>query len=981
VSERPARPRVLIEDWLPIRELGIESRRESAPIPGQFPKLKTLHVWWARRPLAAAAGTILGSLLPAWSEELRQVFDDPRTATETAYRTWVLRLCGVWGDPVAARKVLAQANEAGRRLSGNGYGYSQAYKNSPTSRDLLLLHRILSWTWGGLPRVTDPTAGGGSIPYEAIRYGLPVNANDLNPVAASVLRAGVEVPARGGAGLKPELEKWGEELVQRCRTRLGQFFQLEDGRERVVAYIFARTVICPRNNKPTPLSPNWWLSKEKGDEWAVRVRTERDGAKLALPEFEILRAKEAIASDPDKATVSGGNGISVWDGLPIDGEYIKREAQAGRLGTLLYAVAVRYPAAPGGRTRFVRAFRPPTALDLQGLASAEAEVRRLLPTWLATGVVPSEEIPAGNDKRPQQYGMTRWIDLFSPRQLLVHATFVEEHHRIATELAEALGEGGGSTVAAMLGLMQGKAVNWDSILSSWDGSRSKIRSVFERHDLAFKWTFAEFEGAWELFPWCLEQLLDAYDELVALSRPGLRPYPVGPGTWSDPGDPAALEHPVPGPVTVTRGSAARLGVPSSSQTLVCIDPPYYDNVMYGELSDFFGVWEQHTVGAAWPDLMPGGLADTANEAVANVARFESFGRRKKELAHADYQAKMGAIFAECRRILRPDGVLTVMFTHKRAEAWDTLGTALMEAGFEIAASWPVNTESEQSLHLAKKNGASSTVMLVCRRRGEEPARETVFFEDLTGEIRAAAREAAARFAADGIAGVDLLLATYGPVLSVLSAAWPVYSAEADATGNARLLRPEEALDVAREELVQARRRALVGREVTFDAPTDFWLLAWELFQAEEFPYDEARRLALAIGGQDPEGLARAGLLTKRAGTVVLRPPADRRRQVLGPVRDGHLEGLALVDVLHAVLATAELDGLAAAKALMDRLALTGDARFVALVQGAVNALPRARKADKLIRQEAALLDALVTAYLPTVRLPGEEAAATLFDPD
>jgi adenine-specific DNA methylase len=414
---------------------------------------------------------------------------------------------------------------------------------------------------------------------------------------------------------------------------------------------------------------------------------------------------------------------------------------------------------------------------------------------------------------------------------------------------------------------------------------------------------------------------------------------------------------------------------------VCIDPPYYDNVMYGELSDYFGVWEQHTIGKVWPDLMPGGLADTTNEAVTNVARFESFGRRKRELANADYQAKMQGIFAECHRILRTDGVLTVMFTHKKAEAWDTLGMALMEAGFEIVASWPVNTESEQSLHQAKKNSAASTIMLVCRQRPSRSDDHQVFFEDLIPEIKSAAREAIARFEASGIGGVDLLLSTYGPVLSVISSVWPVFSSEADSDGNARLLRPEEALNVAREELVQARRRALVGRQVTFDPVTDFWLIAWEMFQAEEFPYDEARRLALAVGGQDPEGLSAIGILAKKAGTVVLQTPAERRRRILRPVQDGHLEDRPLIDVLHAVLVTAELDGLPAAKALMDRLELTTNQRFLALAQGAVNALPRSKKKGELIRPEARVLDAIATAYLPSVHIPEDEPLATLFDPN
>jgi adenine-specific DNA methylase len=873
------------------------------------------------------------------------------------------------------------ATEQGKVLGAAAYGYKPAWKNSPTPNDLQLLHRILERTWGELPNVADPTAGGGTIPYEAARYGLPSTANDLNAVAASILRAGIETTARYGPGLKPHLEKWGGNLVERCTDRLLPFFKLPDNSTNN-SYIFARTIACPRTGKLTPLSPNWWLSKERGAEWAIQIVTHRDGTELDAPEFDVLEGRNAVDSDPDQGTVSGGDGISIWDGLPIDGDYIKTEARAQRLGSILYAVAVSYPTPSGSRARSIRGFRAPTKIDLDALAAAETETARLLPTWLAKGIVPMEEVPDGNDKRPQQYGMTRWIDMFSPRQLLVHATFVEEFQRLVPEIKDELGEEEGSSVAALLALMQGKALNYNARQAIWDYTgRNKIAQVFSMHGFPLKWNHAEFEGARELFPWCLSQIVDSYSGIAELYIPSRESYTWTNGVIIPPGVKTDLAHPVPGPISVTRGSAATLDVETNSQVLVCIDPPYYDNVMYGELSDFFGVWEQHTVGMVWPDLMPGGLADTTNEAVTNLARFESFGSRKKELANADYQAKMQGIFAECHRILRTDGVLTVMFTHKKAAAWDTLGMALMEAGFEIVASWPVNTESEQSLHQAKKNSAASTIMLVCRQRPDHSGGHQVFFEDLIPDIKAAARDAITHFEASGIRGVDLLLSTYGPVLSVISSVWPVFSSEADSDGNARLLRPEEALNVAREELVQARRRALVGRQVTFDPVTDFWLIAWEMFQAEEFPYDEARRLALAVGGQDPEGLSAIGILAKKAGTVVLQTPAERRRRILRPVQDGHLEDRPLIDVLHAVLVTAELDGLPAAKALMDRLELTTDQRFLALAQGAVNALPRSKKKGELIRPEARVLDAIATAYLPSVHIPEDEPTATLFDPN
>ncbi|MHB8330699.1 MAG: DUF1156 domain-containing protein, partial [Candidatus Dormibacteria bacterium] len=333
------RPRVLIEDWLPITELGIESRREAAPIPGQFPKLKTLHVWWARRPLAASAGAVLGSVMPAWTPGLAGQFPDATDlGSQDQYQAWFLRLCGILGDPIAAKVRIADATARGKTLGAQAYGYKQAFKYSPTTSDLDLLHRLLMNTWGAIPSVLDPTAGGGSIPYESIRYGLPTTANDLNPVAASILRAGVQIPAEFGDDLRGDLQRWGQVLTSRVQARLTPYFQIPDTSNNN-SYLFARTVACPRTGKPVPLAPNWWLSKQSGKEAAVRLITERDGLALDQAKFEIVTGKAARAANPDRGTVAGGDAISPWDNIVIDGDYIKAEAQAGRMGSQLYAVA------------------------------------------------------------------------------------------------------------------------------------------------------------------------------------------------------------------------------------------------------------------------------------------------------------------------------------------------------------------------------------------------------------------------------------------------------------------------------------------------------------------------------------------------------------------------------------------------------------------------------------------------------------------
>ena len=957
------RPTTLIEDWLPFDAIGAESMRERGA-SSALPPLYFLHVWWARRPLTVSRAAIAASLLPAWEElQARTGPDHPlrrQFSTEEAYRAWFLRLMGIYGDPVAGRKLIQWAKERDITLRGGPYGGApRAFTVSPTPEDLALMEELLGLTWGE-PRegaataplreftILDPFAGGGSIPFEARRYGLAAIANELNPVAAVILEATLDYPARFGPSLAAEIRKWGQEWSKRVEKKLAPFFPKAEG-ESIFAYLWARTVACPVTGKPAPLSPNWWLSNDPPS--AVRLRTDPAWEESR---FEIARGS-AIDFDPDEGTISRGVGRSPWTGDPIDGDYIKAEAQAGRMGQMLYAVAVKRR---GGFD-----FRAPTAEDLSAISQAELAYTKNLARWEAAGFVPDEPRQAGRaDWAAEIYGLRTWAASFAPRQVLSLITFVESLNELAQAMRNEMDEERAKAVETYLGIMMDKAAIYNNRSCRFDPGRG-IRSVFDRHDFAFVWSHAEFDASANLLPWATDQVADAYRDMAKLQS---LPQSTLAGQ--------AFER---SPLTTLQGNAADLSaVPDGSVQAIVTDPPYYDNVMYAELSDFFYVWLKRTVGHLYPDWFATQLTDKDAEAVVNVARFAMLGHNRAELAERDYERKMGAAFREMHRVLADDGVLTVMFTHKRVEAWDTLATALINAGFSVQTSWPVHTESEHSLHQAQKNAAQSTILLACRKRQTSEVSETseVWWDDIAPRVRQVAREKAAEFAGRGIGGVDLYLSTFGPVLAVISERWPVLTREVDErTGQPRPLRPETALDLARQEVIALRKRGLLlGREIQFDEVTDWYLMAWDAFKAEQFPADEARKLAIALGLEVERDLVAWRVISKKGSDVALLRPVNRRGRGKVDPEAGHFE--TWLDAVHTALLVYEEDGAAACETFLKRTGLRADGTFKACLQAMINAVPRTKSKGRFVRPEAEMLERLRAGFFEEVEAPAEEEA-------
>lgn len=383
-----------------------------------------------------------------------------------------------------------------------------------------------------------------------------------------------------------------------------------------------------------------------------------------------------------------------------------------------------------------------------------------------------------------------------------------------------------------------------------------------------------------------------------------------------------------------------------------MDPPYYDNVMYAELSDFFYVWLKRTAGHVVPELFTRYLTDKDNEAVANPAKFRDQAGAKA-LAGRDYQERMARIFEECHRVLKADGVMTLMFTHKATGAWDALTSGLMKAGFSISASWPINTEAESSLHIKDKSAANSTVFLVCRPR-PVAAKEahSSYWEDVEPEVAAAVRRRVPEFQAGGIAGVDLYLASFGPALEEFSKHWPLKRGTPRPEPTSRKRRkqaemfeetfdpyavtPEDALEAARREVKTWRLNQLVhmrGKD-DLDPVTSWFVLAWDAFKAPVFAYDEGLRLARAVG-IDLDSLV-GRLCEKKGSDLKLWDSATRAAKgVLGPA-DG---SRGMIDVMHHVAHLGRTRTVEDARELLARNRLDTDLSFLNALEAVLEVLP------------------------------------------
>ncbi len=910
----------LIEETFPVQTIGIEVERERN---GLFPPLNRLHTWWARRPLIASRAAVLSSIISS----------DQMSEEEFIHNL------GITGETLEKYKTV-DSRPSGT-LVYEHYGYRRPFTQDTSKEQINKFHEAAKRTWDGeLPTVLDMTAGGGAIPYESRRFRFPTIANELNPVASVLLHAVLELPTTGH-DLTEDIMEWGEKMNDITGEKLKEYYPDDRAASRPINFLWAHSVDCPDCGIEVPLSPNWWLDKKSANK-GIAARPYVEDEKVQFNVVHITSGNDKIENnenyvaksdyDPSKGTVSYGKGECPRCDVTIDGNTIKSQGQSRGLGFQLYAVEYK-----DKRSGERGEFKSPSPEDRKTVTKAYNKVE----SDIELATLHDVERYIGPADRAENYGITKWRDAFHPRQLLSHYTVWEAFEEIKPEIKEEYESADAKAILTYLCLAADKTIDYNSRFSSWNSGRPAVRNTFDRHDFSFKWSFAETDVTDEDmgYIYFLNKVTEIYEEM----RQNLKQVQE-----SD-------------PVEILNKDAANLPMEDAEVEAIVMDPPYYDNVMYSELSDFFYIWMKKYLGDEYPELFTQDLTDKNKEAIANTAEYDGIagdGESKTQLAKEDYEQKMSGILSEAARVLRDDGILTLMFTHKKTEAWDTLTTALIEAGFRITASHPVNTERADSLHQSGKNAAQSTIFLTARKRDNTNTGETLWSK-VRNETRNAAFEKARELDTEGIelTKVDMILSAFGPTLEVYTNYYPVVNDEGDR------VTPQTALDEART----AVREYLVDQYLNegirnVDSKTEWYVLSWLVFEVQRFPYDEGRRLALGVG-EDLDTLKKTHRMwRKRSGDVVLRPHSDRVQDVnkppenrsdRKPVDPDGLSFTTALDKVHAAMHIYDAKGATEAWNWMNDRNCGSDPAFKATLESLLRVLPHNHEDWNIARNIAA----------------------------
>lgn len=824
--------RKLIEVSLPLDEINRQSAREKSIRHGHP---STLHLWWARRPLAAARCVLFAQLV-----------DDPSNRIDEFRDKY--RAKGFDEDKVES---LAEAEVTVERQRLHDLLADLANWDNLDNEKLWETAReeIRKSCGGNPPAILDPFAGGGTIPVEAQRLGLEAHASDLNPVAVLINKAMIEIPPtfanlppinpdaegrlggwRGAEGLAEDVRYYGQWIRNEAEERIGHLYpkaQLEDGTEAdVIAWIWARTATCPNPvcGIDMPLVRTWWLGKKKGKEAYVIPNVVGDQV-----EFSIGHDPETAPARLEGGTVGKRRATCISCGTSADLKFVRSTAQSVGLGRTLMAIVVA-----GKRSR---TYLAPNAIHR---CAADVEKPRS---------VPNQRIPTPNhdvDRLPM-YGMPRWSDAFSARQLISLTTFadlvLESRPRIyadalasgrATDEAEKYAD----AVITYLALTVSRLTDYQSTITTWASNPQMeiLRNVFARQAIPMTWDYAEGNP--------FAQSSGSLQIMLSAVTRAIESLPVHGNGFAKQADAATT---------------------FTSNSVISTDPPYYDNIGYSDLSDYFYVWLRRMLKAIHPELFRTLLVPKAEELVANPHRHGGRDEAKKF-----FEQGFRSVFGVAREHARSDFPLTVYYAFKQTESdstgtastgWETLLEGMVRGGWKVTATWPMRSERGGRMISVGTNALASSIVLSLRPRPDDAhvIDRRQFRDELLAELPGGLRE----LQQGAIAPVDLAQAAIGPGMAVYSR----YS---------RVLEPDGSSLSVRQALtmINAVLDEVLSEQEGDHDPITRWCIRWfGQFGFTEREYGTAETLASAVN-TSVSTVQRSGAVRSGSGKVKLVAPDD-----------------------------------------------------------------------------------------------------------
>ena len=765
MSEPAVYPKRLIEVDLPIKRISAHARREKSIRHGH---ISTLHIWWARRPLAACRAVICASLWPDPADEnCPEAFRNEarkQLLGWSSYERQILLSTISRKRFERARKDPSLFNDKLELRNGlldfiadfSNWNNSTKTEYLQTSRSLTqAAHNSLAGAPGTQSLVVDPFAGGGAIPLEALRVGAHAFASDLNPLPILLNKIALEYAPRYGSRLVEQVRKSAATLRANAEKELKSYYFSKQTPETPLVYFWGRTIICegPSCGYTYPLIRSLWLRQKprRGVAFAFKKN-----AKTKEIETEIIES--ALTGSVGQGTSKQGAATCPNCGYTTPVERVRiqlSEKRGGALEAKLLAVGVSKPNEIG------KFYRRPSQDERQCLEKAKADyVREIAIQNEGTYSIPREEL---NHLRGffnvVLYGMQRWGDLLGPRQALLMVTLTrlirEEHARLLC------GDSGlADAVATCLALNVGKVAQYNSSCCRWKPTGETLVDMFGRQAIPMVWDFAEaypFGGS--------TGDLASYSESFCNVLEHLSTMHVDPGN-------------------VQQASATRHPLADDIAAAMITDPPYYDAIPYADLSDYFYVWLRRMLGKIHPQLLSEPLSPKADEAVTLSHRAAMYRHKDREY----FEKMMKNAMTEGRRFTKPDGIGVVVFANKSTSGWEAMLTALVEAGWIVTASWPIDTEMSSRLRAQDSAVLASSVHLVCRPR-ENPdgslRRDDIGdWRDVLSELPRRIHDWMPRLADEGVVGADAIFACLGPALEIFSR----YSRVEKASGEAVTLR-------------------------------------------------------------------------------------------------------------------------------------------------------------------------------------------------